>query len=97
MAQNWSIFPGCADPGVGAAVLKPQRKPDHALEKESVMFYYTTVSSVAFFVIAIIAWLFGFGSIAVGAAEIARLLFFFILAIILFSLIMGMVVRKRRS
>jgi len=48
-------------------------------------------------VIAIIAWLFGFGSIAVGAAEIARLLFFFMLAIILFSLIMGMVIRKRRS
>jgi len=37
-------------PSVGAAVLEPQRKPDHALEKESVMFYYTTVSSVGFFV-----------------------------------------------
>jgi len=61
------------------------------------MFYYTTVSSVVFFVIAIIAWSFGFGGIAVGAAEIARLLFFFILAIFLFSLIMGMVIRKRRS
>jgi uncharacterized membrane protein YtjA (UPF0391 family) len=96
MAQNWSIFPGCADPSVGAAVLEPQRKPDHALEKESVMFYYTTVSSVGFFVIAIIAWIFGFGGIAVVAAEIARLLFFFILAIFLFSLIMGMVIRKRR-
>jgi len=61
------------------------------------MLYYTAVSSTAFFVIAIIAGFFGFGGIAVGAAEIARLLFLFLLAIFLVTLIMGRVILRRRS
>jgi len=61
------------------------------------MLYYTAVSSAVFFVIAIIAWIFGFGGIAVGAADIARLLFLFLLAIFLVGLIMGRVILRRRS
>ncbi len=46
-----------------------------------------------FFVIAIIAAVFGFGGIAAGAVEIARVLFFIFLIVFLITLIMGM---KRR-
>jgi len=57
------------------------------------MLYYTAV----FFVIAIIAGVFGFSSIAVGAAEIARILFFIFLVIFLVSLIMGIGKGRWRS
>lgn len=43
-----------------------------------------------FFGIAIVAAIFGFGGIAAGAAEIARILFFVFVAIFLVTLIMGM-------
>lgn len=49
--------------------------------------------AAVFFVVAIIAAIFGFGGIAVGAASMARVLFFFFLvacaAILLWSLFMG--------
>jgi len=61
------------------------------------MLYYTAASSAVFFVIAIIAWISGFGGIAVGAADIARLLFLFLLAIFLVGLITGRVILRRRS
>ena len=61
------------------------------------MLYYTAASSAVFFVIAIIAWIFGFGGIAVGAADIARLLFLFLLAIFIVGLITGRVILRRRS
>jgi uncharacterized membrane protein YtjA (UPF0391 family) len=63
------------------------------LNKELVMLYYAAV----FFVIAIIAGIFGFGGIAVGAAEIARILFFIFLVIFLVSLIMGIGKGRWRS
>jgi uncharacterized membrane protein YtjA (UPF0391 family) len=47
--------------------------------------------ALAFFVIAIIAAVFGFGGIASGAAEIAKLLFFLFVVLFLVSLIMGLV------
>jgi uncharacterized membrane protein YtjA (UPF0391 family) len=56
------------------------------IKKERVMLYYAAV----FFVIAIIAGIFGFGGIAVGAAEIARILFFIFIVIFLVSLVMGL-------
>ncbi len=62
-------------------------------KKELVMLYYAAV----FFVIAIIAGVFGFGGIAVGAAEIARILFFIFLVIFLVSLIMGIGKNRWRS
>jgi uncharacterized membrane protein YtjA (UPF0391 family) len=47
--------------------------------------------ALAFFVVAIIAAVFGFGGIASGAAEIAKLLFFLFVVLFLVSLIMGLV------
>jgi uncharacterized membrane protein YtjA (UPF0391 family) len=46
-----------------------------------------------FFVIALIAALFGFGGIAVGAAEIAKILFFVFVVLFVVSLIAGLVRR----
>jgi uncharacterized membrane protein YtjA (UPF0391 family) len=50
------------------------------------MLHYAAV----FFVIAIVAAIFGFGGIAVGAAEIAKVLFFIFLVLFVVSLVMGM-------
>jgi uncharacterized membrane protein YtjA (UPF0391 family) len=47
--------------------------------------------ALAFFVIAIIAAVFGFGGIASGAAEIAKLLFFLFVVLFVVSLIVGLV------
>jgi len=47
-----------------------------------------------FFVIAIIAGLFGFGVIASGAAAIAKVLFFLFVVVFVILLIMGMTGRK---
>ena len=51
--------------------------------------------SLTFFVVAIIAAIFGFGGIASGAAEIARVCFFFFILIFLVSLIWHLVTGKR--
>lgn len=45
--------------------------------------------TVIFFVIALIAAVFGFGGIAAGAAEIAKILFFVFLAITIISYLLG--------
>ncbi|XHS77932.1 DUF1328 domain-containing protein [Burkholderiaceae bacterium UC74_6] len=47
--------------------------------------------AIAFFVIALIAALFGFTGIAVGAASIARLLFYGFVILALASLIAGLI------
>lgn len=49
------------------------------------MLHYTVV----FFVIALIAAVFGFGGIAAGATEIAKILFFVFLIIAIISFLMG--------
>jgi uncharacterized membrane protein YtjA (UPF0391 family) len=49
--------------------------------------------ALAFFVIAIIAAIFGFGFVAGTAAEIAKVLFFVFLVLFVISLITGMVRR----
>src|SRR5689334_4787913 len=54
--------------------------------KETIMLHYAAV----FFVIAVIAAIFGFTGIAVGAAEIAKVLFFVFLVLFVVSLIAGM-------
>src|SRR5213596_1215885 len=46
--------------------------------------------AVVFFVIALIAALFGFGGIAAGAAGIAKVLFFIFLVLFVVSLIIGL-------
>jgi len=47
--------------------------------------------ALIFFIISIVAAIFGFGGIAAGAATIAKLLFFIAIAIFLVFLIMGLV------
>jgi uncharacterized membrane protein YtjA (UPF0391 family) len=42
-----------------------------------------------FFIIALVAALFGFGGIAVGAVEIAKVLFFGLLILFVISLVFG--------
>jgi uncharacterized membrane protein YtjA (UPF0391 family) len=49
------------------------------------MLHYTVV----FFVIALIAAVFGFGGIAAGATEIAKILFFVFLVITIISFLVG--------
>jgi uncharacterized membrane protein YtjA (UPF0391 family) len=51
--------------------------------------------AVVFFIVAVIAAIFGFGGVASGAADIARVLFFIFLVIFLVSLIMGLVSGRR--
>ena len=51
--------------------------------------------AAAFFVIAILAALFGFGGIAAGSAEIARVLFFIFVVIFVVSLVLGLTSGKR--
>lgn len=53
------------------------------------MLYWAAV----FFVIALIAAVFGFGGIAVGAAEIAKVLFFIFLVVFIVSLVIGLMRR----
>lgn len=50
--------------------------------------------AVVFFVIALVAALFGFSGIAAGAVEIARILFVIFLVLFLASLIVGLIRRK---
>jgi uncharacterized membrane protein YtjA (UPF0391 family) len=60
---------------------------DAALDlPEVTMLHYAAV----FFVIALIAAVFGFGGIAAGAAEIAKILFFVFLVLFVASLIAGL-------
>ncbi len=50
------------------------------------MLYY----AVVFFIIALIAAVFGFGGIAAGAVEIAKILFFVFLVIAAITFILGL-------
>ena len=58
--------------------------------REMIMLYYAAV----FFLIAVIAAVFGFGGIAVGAVEIAKILFFIFLIMFLVTLITGLIRRR---
>ncbi len=49
------------------------------------MLYYALI----FFVVALVAALFGFGGIAAGAVEIAKILFFIFLVLTVVSLVVG--------
>jgi uncharacterized membrane protein YtjA (UPF0391 family) len=50
-------------------------------------------AAAVFFIIAIIAAVFGFGGIAAGATEIAKILFFIFLIVFVISLVMGLMRR----
>jgi uncharacterized membrane protein YtjA (UPF0391 family) len=60
------------------------------LATEEKMLYWALV----FFIVAIVAAIFGFGGIAVAAAGIAKILFFIFLVIFLVALISGLVARR---
>ncbi|HQR52577.1 MAG TPA: DUF1328 domain-containing protein [Burkholderiales bacterium] len=49
--------------------------------------------AILFLIIAIVAAVFGFGGIAAGAVEIAKILFFVFLALFLISLVVGFLKR----
>ena len=49
--------------------------------------------AVIFFIVAIVAALFGFGGIAAGATEIAKVLFFIFLVLFVVSLVAGLLRR----
>lgn len=53
--------------------------------------------AIAFFIIAIIAAVFGFGGIAAGAASIAKILFIIFLILFVLSLIFGLVRRGKTN
>jgi uncharacterized membrane protein YtjA (UPF0391 family) len=70
----------------------------NALEKESNVLFNIKIMlrwSVIFFVIAIIAAIFGFGGIAEGAADIAKVLFFIFLALFVIAILFGASIFKR--
>ncbi len=50
--------------------------------------------AIVFFVIAMIAALFGFGGIAVAAMEIAKILFFLFIALFVVCLVMWLIGRR---
>jgi uncharacterized membrane protein YtjA (UPF0391 family) len=54
------------------------------------MLYYAAV----FFVIALVAAMFGFGFIASGAMEIAKILFFVFLLLCVVSFVVGVLTRR---
>ena len=49
--------------------------------------------AIIFFIVAIVAALFGFGGIAAGATEIAKILFFVFVVLFVVSLVAGLVRR----
>jgi len=51
--------------------------------------------ALVFFIVAIIAAVFGFGGIAAGSADIARVLFFLFLVVFLISLVWGLATGRR--
>jgi len=51
--------------------------------------------ALIFFVISLIAALFGFGGIAAASADIARVLFFIFLVIFIVLLVLGLVLARR--
>jgi uncharacterized membrane protein YtjA (UPF0391 family) len=76
-----SVFPGntCRNQSTHSAIYR----------WEALMLRYAAI----FFIIAIIAAVFGFGGIAAGAAEIAKVLFFIFIVIFLVTLLMGVIRR----
>lgn len=51
--------------------------------------------ALIFFIVAIIAAVFGFGGISAAATDIARILFFVFIVLFLLSLITGLIKRPR--
>jgi uncharacterized membrane protein YtjA (UPF0391 family) len=65
--------------------------PNHVITRGNAMLNYAAI----FFVIALIAAVFGFGGIAAGATEIAKILFFVFLIMTAITFVMGLIKRKQ--
>ncbi len=63
-----------------------------ATRKETVMLYWALV----FFIVALVAAVFGFGGIAAAAAGIAKFLFFLFIVLFLVALFAGVMPRRPR-
>ena len=77
---------------MGAAPINFQDPRGHSasvvhVHREKIMLYY----AVLFFIVALVAAVFGFGGIAAGAAGIAQFLFFAFLVIAVVTLLMSLV------
>jgi uncharacterized membrane protein YtjA (UPF0391 family) len=75
-----------ADIGTNAARLVSARGGPRGKKKEIAVLYY----AVVFFIVALIAALFGFGGIAAGAAGIAKVLFIIFLIVSIVTLLMSL-------
>ena len=51
--------------------------------------------ALIFFIVAVVAGVFGFGGIAVASAEIAQFFFFLFVAVFLLALIFGVIDRRK--
>lgn len=67
------------------SIISPVHRNNFNHPKSQIMLRWTIV----FFVIALIAALFGFGGIAAGAAGIAKICFFIFLVLFVLSLLFG--------
>jgi uncharacterized membrane protein YtjA (UPF0391 family) len=65
--------------------------PNHVITRGNAMLNYAAI----FFVIALIAAVFGFGGIAAGATEIAKILFFVFLIMTAITFVVGLIKRKQ--
>ena len=77
----------CLAPGMLMVLcaLEPlARREENSLEGNEMLHY-----ALVFFLIAIVAAIFGFGGISVASAGIAKILFFLFLVVFLVSLVMG--------
>jgi uncharacterized membrane protein YtjA (UPF0391 family) len=59
--------------------------------KEAMMLKWALI----FFIVSLVAGLFGFTGIAAGAAGLAKILFFFSLVLFLIFLVLGLVITKK--
>lgn len=77
---------------VGSVISTSGRsRPNEHNERINVMLYWAAV----FFIIAIVAGLFGFGGIAAAAGGIAQILFYVFVALFVLALIFGLIGRRR--
>jgi uncharacterized membrane protein YtjA (UPF0391 family) len=80
----------CLSQQICCAPTQNQGEPIARPNQEPAMLHY----AVIFFVIALIAALFGFGGIAAGAVGIAKILFFVFIVLAVASFVWGMVSRN---
>ncbi len=74
-------------------IIQPRAPQGPDYERKEIMLQW----ALTFFIVAIIAAVFGFGGIAAGAAGIAKILFFVFIVLFLLSLLSGLARRGDKS